>query len=85
MTRFIIALRKRPELDMEKYMGEYEFSVVSRSLFTSEGKLILETNKSDMMNAIRKAVLQTDDQVCKHVSVTCDTPIAWQSLMEWLL
>ena len=46
MIRFIIASRKIPELDMEKYIGEFEFSVVPRSLFASEGKLLLGTSKS---------------------------------------
>ena len=32
MTRFVIASRSRPEIDLPKYLGEYEFSVVPRSL-----------------------------------------------------
>ncbi|MEO0684395.1 MAG: hypothetical protein AAFY76_04920 [Cyanobacteria bacterium J06649_11] len=32
-TRFLIAARKRPELELEETIGNYEFLVVPKSLF----------------------------------------------------
>ena len=61
MIRFIIASRKRPEMNLEKYIGDFEFSVVPRSLFTSDGKLLLETSKSAVMHEIKEAAQQTED------------------------
>ena len=54
MIRFLIVSRKRLEMNLEKYIGQYEFSVVSRSLFTSDGKLSLEWKKADIMHGIGK-------------------------------
>ena len=34
MSRFLITARKRPELDLEHCIGNFEFSVVPKSLFT---------------------------------------------------
>ena len=43
MNSFLTAFKKRPELNLEKYIGQYEFLVVPRSLSTSDGKLSLES------------------------------------------
>ena len=51
---FLVVSRKRPEPNLEKYIGQYEFSVVPSSLFTSHGRLSLESKKADVMHAIRK-------------------------------
>ena len=58
MIRFLIAFKKRPELNLEKYIGQYEFSVVPRSLFRSDGKLFLESKKADVMHEIDKEMKQ---------------------------
>ena len=52
--------RKRPELNLEKYIGQYEFSVVSRSLFTRDGKLSLESKKADAMHGMEKEKEQSN-------------------------
>ena len=39
MTRLLIASRTRPDIDLPRYLGMYEFSVVPRSLFTTDGTL----------------------------------------------
>ena len=50
--------RKRPELNLEKYIGQYEFSVVPRSLFIRNGKLSLESKKADLMHGREEEMKQ---------------------------
>ena len=49
MSRFFITARKRPELDLEHYIGNYEFSVVPRALFYSVGLPLPCIDKSKLM------------------------------------
>jgi hypothetical protein len=52
LTRFLIAARKRPELDLEHCIGNFEFSVVPKSLFTSDGQPLMCTDKSVVIHQI---------------------------------
>ena len=52
ITKFLLAARKRPELKLEETIGEYEFSVVPRSLFTCDGQPHHCTDKSKLMHHI---------------------------------
>ena len=36
--RFLITSRKRPELDLENCLGNFEFSVVQKALFSTDGE-----------------------------------------------
>ena len=45
MSRLIVAARSRPETDISKYFDDYEFSVVPRSLFLDDGKLVPTKDK----------------------------------------
>ena len=36
LSRFLIAARKRPELELEETIGNYEFSVVPKSMFAQD-------------------------------------------------
>ena len=39
ISRFLILCRTRHNIDLPSYLGDYEFSVVPRSLFTPDGQL----------------------------------------------
>ena len=39
MSRFTVAARSRPDVDLSGYFGKYEFSAVPRLIFTEEGDL----------------------------------------------
>lgn len=52
LTRFLIAARKRPELDLEESFGNYEFTVVPKSLFSSDGQPLTCTDKSSILHHI---------------------------------
>ena len=40
MSRFTVAARSGPDVDLAGYIGKYEFSAVPRSLFSEESDLI---------------------------------------------
>ena len=54
MPRLLIAARSRPEIDIKSLFGAYEFSVVPRSMFASDGKMLLGNDKSSVMHEIEK-------------------------------
>ena len=45
MSRFTVAAKSRPDVDLPGYLGKYEFSAVPRSIFTEEGDLIRSKDK----------------------------------------
>ncbi len=60
MSRFLIAARKRPELDLEEAIGNYEFSVVPKSLFATDGSPLPSTDKSNVMKEIELLIEQPE-------------------------
>ena len=48
LTRFLIAYKERPEVDLPSHSGRYEFSVVPRSMFHSDGSMIFASDKSSL-------------------------------------
>ena len=38
MTRIMIASKTRPGIDLESLVAKHEFSVVSKSMFTTDGR-----------------------------------------------
>ena len=56
MTKFIIASRKREDVDLPYYFVTYESAVVPRSLFSPDGSVLLDTNKSTLMHETEKAI-----------------------------
>ena len=53
MSCFIVASRTRQDIDLPYYFGEYEFSVVPRSLFNRYGVLIPSKDKSSVFHLIK--------------------------------
>ena len=56
LRRLLIVSQKRDDIDLCSLISKYEFSVVPRSLFTFDGKLILCTNKSILTQEIEKLI-----------------------------
>ena len=54
MSRFLVTARKRPELELEHCIGNYEFSVVPKSLFTVDGQPLACTDKAKLMHHIEE-------------------------------
>ena len=51
-ARMAIIARSRPDIDMADSIGTYEFSCVSQSLFTSDGKLLPTYDKHKLMHKL---------------------------------
>ena len=54
MSRFLLVSRIRLEIDLTFYLGKYELSVVPRSLFSADGVMCQEKDKSVVTEVIRK-------------------------------
>ena len=54
LQRFIVISRSRPELDLKECIGTYEFGVVPRSLFASDGSLLLAYDKASVLHHLEK-------------------------------
>ena len=60
LGRFLIIQGSRPELPkLEKTIGEYEMSVVPRSLCAVDGSLCIPADKASLTHAIEGAKAQT--------------------------
>ena len=66
LARFLIAARKRPDLDLEHCLGNFEFSVVPKALFTGDGQPLTCTDKSAIMHQIEKFV--EPEELCEMMS-----------------
>ena len=52
LTRFLLILKARTEImDISEAIGEYEFTAIPRSLFTSDALLNIPTDNSEIMSA----------------------------------
>ena len=63
MTRFLVTARKRPELELEQCIGNYEFSVVPNSLFTVDGQPLPCTDKAKLMHHVEDLSVSTDPSI----------------------
>ena len=61
--------RTRHDIDLPSYLGDYEFSVVPRSLFTPNGQLYKSTDKSVILNEIENLTNQAQDVLFNTNSV----------------
>ena len=50
LQRLIVISRIRPQLDMKECIGTYEFGVVPRSLFASDGTVLLAYDKAKILH-----------------------------------
>ena len=55
-ARMMMVCKSRPEIKIAEAVGVYEFSLVPRSLFASDGSMLHCSTKSALMNAIEKPV-----------------------------
>ena len=62
LQRFIVISRSRPELDLKVCIGEFEFGVVPRSLFSADGCLPLPYDKASILH-----ILENLEQVLKNL------------------
>ena len=53
-AHMMMVTRSRPEIDIEEAIGKYEFTVVPRSLFASDGSMLHCSSKSVLMGILEK-------------------------------
>ena len=52
LARFLIILRRRPQIDKKVAIGQDEFSDVPRSLFSADGEILLAYDKASILHAL---------------------------------
>ena len=83
MPKFVIAARTRPEIDLPAYFGSYEFSVVPKSLFATDGCLRLNTDEAIIAQELIK-LQQEECNQSTEVSRKVSTKV-WKAVSEKLL
>ena len=72
LTKFLLIQQKRPEImNLEEAIGEYDFSAVPRSLFVSDGTLLLPSDKYELMKQTENMlfpILRTWMNIRQHQS-----------------
>ena len=61
ISRFLITSRKQPEIDLEFCLGNFEFSVVPKALFSPDGEPLPSTDKSKILHQIEELAKQYVD------------------------
>ena len=61
LSRFLITARKRPELDIESCIGNFEFAVLPKALFSSDGVPLPCIDKSELLHHIGDLVKENAD------------------------
>ena len=75
MTRLLVVSRTRPDIDLPKYLGMYEFSVVPRSLFTTDGTrqminlIAVELRKSQIVEENEESVEESSSNRARKVII----------------
>ena len=54
LQRFIVISRSRPDLDLKKCIGTFEFVLVPRSVLTLDGSLLLAYDKTTILHRLQK-------------------------------
>ena len=53
-ARMMMVCKSRPEIEIKDAVGQYEFSVVPRSLFAADGTMLHCSSNSNLMNILEK-------------------------------
>ena len=69
LQRFIIAAGSRPELDLRECISTYEFGIIPRSLFSSDGSLLLSYDKAKIMHGLEGLPLESADVSLRNMEV----------------
>ena len=75
MSKFFIAARTRPEIDLPVYFGSHEFSVVPKSLFATDECLCLSTDKASITRKLLKLQQEECTQNTESVNKSAESNI----------
>ena len=79
LQRFIVISRSRPELNLKECIGTYEFGV-PRSLFASDGSLLLAYDKASILHHLEKLDSNTQQVQSDRNEATGSEPSANQAI-----
>ena len=51
----MMVYKSRPEIDVKETVGQYEFSIVPRSLFAADGTMLHCASKSNPMSILKRS------------------------------
>ena len=66
LERLIVISRSRQQLDLKESIGTYEFGVIPRSLFASDGTVLLADDKAKIFHHIE--FLVSNEQLVMHTA-----------------
>ena len=64
VARLIVISRSRPQLDLKEWIGTYEFGVIPRFLFASDGTVFLAYDKAKILHHLE--LLFSNEQLAMH-------------------
>ena len=64
LARFLVVQQSRPTIiaSLQETIGTYEFSVIPRSLFSSDGLLLIPNDKSAIIHCIEECQVEQSNQ-----------------------
>lgn len=76
LARFLVVQQSRPGMihSLGDTIGKYEFSVIPRSLFTSDGLLLIPSDKSSFIHAIETYGTEPNSQSEDQINEQQDSP-----------
>jgi len=81
LQRFILICRCRPERDLKECIGTYEFGVVPRSLFASDGSLLVAYDKNLILRHLEKLTRNAQQGKADRNETTESEPLAINQCM----
>ena len=75
-ARMLVVSKSRTEINLADTIGQYEFSVVPRSLFAADGTMLPCSAKSDLMKIIENIPTDTGDEEARVQQQPLDVKVA---------
>ena len=75
LPRLIIISRSRPELDLQKHIGEFELGLVPRSLFAADGSILLATDEYKIRQKLEEIINDEDSGPERENNVSIENEI----------
>jgi len=69
LQHFIVICRSRPGLNRKECTGTYEFGVVPRSLFASDGSFLLAYDKASILHHLEAKLIATKQLKVNHLAI----------------
>ena len=75
LQRFVVISRRRPELDLKSCISSYELGVVPRSLFASNGSLLLACDKAKILHQLEHLKNHEEHPADQRINEACQKVI----------